>query len=73
MKRIYAFLLCISLMLCTGCGDSDMKDKSFIWESIVANSPSNLFLSTLERDENGQFIYPDSFGGMCLEDGNTVF
>ena len=71
MKKFYAALLAASLIFCTGCDNSD-HITSYVWESIVPNNPAELFASTLERDENGQFIYPDSYGGFYYDNGIYV-
>lgn len=73
MKKFYTFLLAFSLIFCTGCKKSNPENTAYVWESIVPNNPAELFASTLERDGNGQFIYPNSYGGVYFDDGIYIF
>ena len=86
MKRPLALLLGLSMLLCTGCAVAKAeRETPHITDSQPDHFPSfpqgyydadyaaQLFQSTLETDENGQFIYPDSYGGMYIDVDRLVF
>lgn len=79
MKRILILALGALLVLCTGCAAANgaqipkvqvleqMETPVIRSENRQSRSPYDLFLSTLPLDSNNDYIFPDSYAGVYVE------
>lgn len=80
MKKIFAVLFIMSLTLCLSCvvavcqkNQRLISEESIINVQHTPNDPNELFLSSLPIDENGNYIYPQTYGGAYLDNGIYMF